>query len=629
MIHCRTLGLVDVTVGGAPAPADLLWRKNLGLLVYLARSPKRARSREHLIGVFWADKADAAARHSLNEALRVIRRCVGDGGIETEADRIALAPDAVRLDVEDFEASVGRGDWAAAAALVTGEFLDGFIVAGAPEFDQWLAAERRAWRARSVNALVRHAERLLAAGRDREAAEGARRALALDPLAEKAVQALMRSLALGGERAAALDQFDVFAARLREDVGADPDPETVALVERVRCERVRRTPVAASGAVGTRRAPLVGRASELACLLGAWQECRQGRAAVALVDGDGGTGKTRIAEELVARARLDGAAVASVRAVAADADHAGSGLLGLARGGLLDAAGLAGAAPAALAAFATQIAEWHERFAAAVRGVAPGPLGPSFVEVVRAVAAERPVVLLADDAHWLDRESLLALDAATRDLARAPVLVLLTGSAHPSRSELDELRARIGRDVAGCVLRLGPLENGALRELARWAMPRYDAAQVDRLARRVRADSAGLPLIAVELLHAVALGLDLEGTRGAWPQQSRTLDQTLPGDLPEAVVGAIRVGFRRLSPGAQKALAAVAVLGDRVPAGTIGRATGLSSEPLADALDELEWERWLNAEPRGYAFLARIVRDIVARDLVTPGQRQRMIDAAR
>jgi hypothetical protein len=46
------------------------------------------------------------------------------------------------------------------------------------------------------------------------------------------------------------------------------------------------------------------------------------------------------------------------------------------------------------------------------------------------------------------------------------------------------------------------------------------------------------------------------------------------------------------------------------------------------ALDELEWGRWLEADPRGWRFAARIVRDVVAQDLVTPGQRLRFREAA-
>jgi len=51
-------------------------------------------------------------------------------------------------------------------------------------------------------------------------------------------------------------------------------------------------------------------------------------------------------------------------------------------------------------------------------------------------------------------------------------------------------------------------------------------------------------------------------------------------------------------------------------------------DDLAHALDELEWHRWLVAEPRGYSFAARIVRQIVQRDMVTPGQRRRVLEAA-
>ena len=54
----------------------------------------------------------------------------------------------------------------------------------------------------------------------------------------------------------------------------------------------------------------------------------------------------------------------------------------------------------------------------------------------------------------------------------------------------------------------------------------------------------------------------------------------------------------------------------------------LDSAELGRALDELEWHRWLVAEPRGYSFVARIVRQVVERDMLTPGQRRRVLEAA-
>jgi hypothetical protein len=183
--------------------------------------------------------------------------------------------------------------------------------------------------------------------------------------------------------------------------------------------------------------------------------------------------------------------------------------------------------------------------------------------------------------------------------------------------------------VAGVCVQVGPLGADALRALAGRILPEYGDEAIDRVTRRVLVDSAGLPLLAVELLHAVALGLDLQREKATWPAPFHTLDETMPGDLPDAVIGAIRVGFRRLAPDAQRVLVAAAVQDGRVPADVLGRATGLAAEPLAAALDELEWQRWLVADPRGYDFVARIVRAVVERDMLTPGQRQRFREAAQ
>jgi predicted ATPase len=255
-------------------------------------------------------------------------------------------------------------------------------------------------------------------------------------------------------------------------------------------------------------------------------------------------------------------------------------------------------------------------------------IGRAFRDVMRAVCAEQPCVLVLDDAQWLDRESLLAGAAIARDLRALPCCLVLTAPSVPDRVELDGLRSRLGREVRGGTITLAALPRDELRALARWALPHYDEGQIDRVVRRVATDSAGLPLLAVELLHAVALGLELGKMAGAWPEPLRTLDQTLPGGFPDAVVGAIRVNYRRLSSDAQTVLAAAAVLGGRVPAERLRRATGLGPDEVRVALDELEWQRWLTAEGRGYTFVARIVQEVVAGDLVIAGQRQRIREAA-
>ncbi len=83
-----------------------------------------------------------------------------------------------------------------------------------------------------------------------------------------------------------------------------------------------------------------------------------------------------------------------------------------------------------------------------------------------------------------------------------------------------------------------------------------------------------------------------------------------------------------MSKPAQEVLLAAAVLGERVPADRLAEAPDVDTGRLSEALEELEWERWMTAERRGYSLLARIVRDVLLRDMVTAGKRARIEEAA-
>ncbi len=222
---------------------------------------------------------------------------------------------------------------------------------------------------------------------------------------------------------------------------------------------------------------------------------------------------------------------------------------------------------------------------------------------------------------------MLALGAALRDLGASPFVLAVALQPGYPRAELDEIRSHIGRELGGASVSLAALGRDALRSLASHFLPGYTEVELDRVVRRVATDSAGVPFLATELLQAVANGLDLASVSGAWPEEFRTLDQTLPGDLPQAVVAALRVTFRRLSPSAQSVLAAASVIGDRTDAGMLALATDLPVREVREALDELEWHRWLAADARGYAFAARIAREVISRDMATREQRARILAA--
>jgi DNA-binding SARP family transcriptional activator len=621
VISLRLLGPPQLEIGGEEAPTELLWRKHLALLVYLHCAGRRGATRAALLDLLWGEKPEAAARHSLNEALRVIRRSAGDGAIATDGEQVSLTAE-VDSDLRRVEGLLARQEWSAAAAEIGGEFLEGFEVPGAQPFGDWLLAMRTEWRRRGADLLSREGEQHLQRGDAEGAAALGERAGRLDPQSEAAVELTIRSHALRSDRAAALAAFDRHAG-LQQELGLPPSARLVRLAERVRS--VRREPVrAGDGPLDrTRRPPLVGRDQELHRLSSAWAAANGGHAAVAIIRGDPGTGRSRLLEELAERARLEGATVLFLRAVPADRTDPLGGLRSLTGGGLLQAPAIAAAPAEALGTLAAAHPAWAERFPAA-RPEAALTFRQAVIEILRATLEEAPVMLAVDDAQWLDDDSLEALLALPRDLAGSRLLLAATAWRAPSPPPLDAAEAMLGRGLEGSSVTASPLPLPALGRLVKEAFPAYPPEASARLARRIAVDSAGLPLLAVELVHAIAGGLELREEATPWPEAARTLDQTLPGSLPDNVVAAIRLGFRRLSGTAQQVLSALAVLEEREPATRLGIAASVEPRALEAALDELEWQRWLRAELRGYVYVARIAREVVGRDLVTRGQRARM-----
>jgi hypothetical protein len=99
----------------------------------------------------------------------------------------------------------------------------------------------------------------------------------------------------------------------------------------------------------------------------------------------------------------------------------------------------------------------------------------------------------------------------------------------------------------------------------------------------------------------------------------------MPGELPETVAAALRTRFRTLSEDAQALLRAVAVVGGGEVVDMLARAADVPTERAERALDELEWERWLTGDAHGYAFVTRLAGAVVMAEMVTAGQRRRML----
>src|SRR3989449_3383557 len=312
-LHC--LGPPWVRVDGREAPPDVLWRKHLALLTYLALSPNGTRSRSHLLGLLWPESPDDKARRSLNEAVRRLRSALGTERLLTRGDTLQLNANELEVDVRQFETLRAEGQLRA-LELIRGEFLEGFHVDNAPAFEDWMDTQRAQIRQAATGLLVARAEEQLAVNRHVEARALARRALALDPFSEPALVLGMRSAALEGDSTGALALYHDVAERLARDIGETPSGALSALAARIRAGSWQRP--------GTRHSdlepPLIGRREAHAQLFARLDRYPHEGPACLVIVGDPGSGRTRLLDACTERLALAGATVATARLLESDHD---------------------------------------------------------------------------------------------------------------------------------------------------------------------------------------------------------------------------------------------------------------------------------------------------------------------
>jgi DNA-binding SARP family transcriptional activator len=611
------LGAPTAWLAGRPAPAEVLWRKNLALLIYLALSPENRRTRSHLTGLLWPDRDEAHARHSLNEAVRRLRVALGADRLTSVGEEIRLSPQDIELDVRELEAA--SAGTAALPDELSGEFLESFSLDDAPGFEEWAAAARSRYRALQITSLVAFGERRLATN-DPVAARGvALRALALDPYAEPTARLGMQAAALADDAAGALKIFRDLAARL-EEIGERPSARLRALADRIRSGTWR--PAAGPAQQGPR---FVGQRVAWAAARRVVEHAASRRASVLLVTGDPGAGKSRFLAECAARSALDGATTVLHRAVPEDRAVPWSALRGVLRAGLQDAPGLVGAATDALAVLGA-VAPLPAR----VQPREPrdrGEVTDALAAVLASVSEERPLAVGLDDADTADSASLGALVAALERVSSGAVLLMLSAGADESEWSPELLDALAGAERTLPVerARLEPLSEADLLELipqlAPWCT---DTADRQRLARRLRVDTAGNPLIALALLHDLAEFAALREGAARWPAANTTLEATLPIAVPQLVRFAILARVARLSPAARTILGASSIGDQRLDLGLVALLANAPSEQVEEHLTELERQHLIRYDGTAYTFATPLVSLVARRELLTAGHAARL-----
>jgi DNA-binding SARP family transcriptional activator len=185
VIEVSLLGPPRVERAGALVGFDT--RKAVALLAHLALAD-RPRPRDALADLLWPDNDIEHARGALRRTLSTLRAAIGPESLETTRDHLRLIKSQnLSVDVDRFRTLVTEGDLETAAGMFRGDFLEGFGLRDAPDFEDWARNQADTLRRELTGVLARLAAGLEEAGHYSAALVHVRRWLSLDPYTSRRI----------------------------------------------------------------------------------------------------------------------------------------------------------------------------------------------------------------------------------------------------------------------------------------------------------------------------------------------------------------------------------------------------------------------------------------------------------
>jgi tetratricopeptide (TPR) repeat protein len=374
------------------------------------------------------------------------------------------------------------------------------------------------------------------------------------------------------------------------------------------------------------RGRLVGRASELAQLQEFWSRAERGQGHMALISGEPGVGKTRLARELGVYARLQGAWVLQGGCYEFEATTPYLPFLEALRGWVR------GRDPerlrAALGAMAPELAKLAPEIEAKLGPLPPNPpLSPAeerlrlFDHVVRflgALADERGLLLVLDDLHWADHGTLALLHYLLRQARESRLMVLgmyreaELDRAHPLQKSLVEWnRERLATRV--------PLSRLSLVDTSSMLAVMFGQETVSPdFAAALHRETEGNPFFVEEVVKALIEQGQIYREGGEWQRHD-------VGELaiPQSIKAAVSRRLERLTPATTEVLQTAAALGKVFEFQELAAATAVAESPLLDALDEASASQLIRAESgENFAFTHDKIREVLHEELNPIRQRR-------
>src|SRR5437870_9393446 len=583
-------------------------RKHFALLIRLAVEAGRKLTRDYLMDLLWPNVAAPRARHSLAQALTVLKERVGRDHLVVQRASLALVAGVVQVDLTRLDASETQ---------IRGQFLDGFEVPGAVQFEHWKDEWRAKLMPRIRDSLVKQMDDGRRIGDFENVERHAQLPLELEPLSEDGVRGVMEARAWVGDRSNALKVYGRFETRLAEELGAKPSSDLVRIAGLLREGRRAAPRPTKAGQVSERHErrfeaePLIGREREFARLYDAWLGVRRREPHIVALLGDPGVGKTTLTNAFVSTSQMEGAAIARAQAYDAERELPFAVLAELVKQLTLQRA-IGGADPEALSELTRVAPEVFTMFPGVPKPVEwaaeviPLRLADGFLKAVQAATEESPLVLVVDDVHAADNATVAILHVVARKLPRTRLLVILTARSN-------ELRMVAGPSALMSDGKIEALETVELEPLPREAAERLVAARVAKAEPRI----ADVPVARIlQASNGNPLALELLTTEWLAHGSSSLLSDlealnTQPAaniGIPRAIGAVFERQIHRLDAPTRAALDLAAVLGRRLAELPLYEVVELSPAGAGEALSRLKEEGILREVHGGLEFRNELIR---------------------
>lgn len=361
---------------------------------------------------------------------------------------------------------------------------------------------------------------------------------------------------------------------------------------------------------------MVGREAELSVLRAAVAAARSGRGRVLVVVGEAGVGKTRLAGELRRMATAGSMCVLAGRAApgAAQVDLrplAEAVMSYLRAHDVPDSPSLH---PYRMA-LGRLVPEWRAGTSAVEHS--PVVLGEALLRLLRAAAGDRGAVLVLEDLHAADADTLAVVDYLADHVGREPVVVFVSVRSDATGRARSLVHALPSRQFA-TVVNLGRLDRAGTVALACACMGTEELPPpvVELLVARAE----GLPLLVEELLAGL-VGCGALAARADGPGWQVVTD--LPLQVPATFADSVHQRMQSLSEGERAILHAAAVLGRHFPWRLLPAASGLDPEQVLEGLRAAVGAQLVAVEDdEHFAFRHALTHEAVLADLLPPERAQ-------